>query len=388
MGTITKRTTSKGEVRYRALLQIRKQDANYTESKTFSKKSVAEAWLKKRESEIEENPNILTGQKKKTGNLTLAEAIGLYLEEVTSFGVSKFRTLKMISRFPIAKNQLSALTRQDYAEYVKARRDGTLTEYGVKAVGPSTANSDLQYIRSVLNHADLVWGVTVNIDELEKATRGLRKARAIGGSQKRFRLPTTEELQKITTTSVQYYYLTDYQDIPIHLIVWFEIYTGRRLSELTRLKIENYDKENSRWLLDSIKNPNGTLGNDKYFIVDERAEKIIDLLLEPGLRKRMLRRGGDPDLLLPFNAQAIDRSWQKIKDMASIDGLHFHDLRHEAATRLAEKGMNIPMMQQYTLHEDWNSLKIYVNLNTIRKTILDFDEAMENARNAKLGDFI
>lgn len=46
------------------------------------------------------------------------------------------------------------------------------------------------------------------------------------------------------------------------------------------------------------------------------------------------------------------------------------------------------MMQQYTLHDDWNSFKIYVNLNIIRKTVLDFDEAIENARNAKLGDFI
>ncbi|MDT1866930.1 tyrosine-type recombinase/integrase, partial [Acinetobacter baumannii] len=135
------------------------------------------------------------------------------------------------------------------------------------------------------------------------------------------------------------------------------IYTGRRLNELSQLRIDYYDRENRRWLLKAVRNPKGTLGNDKYFVVDERAEKIIDLLLEPELRKRMLRRGGDPDLLLPFNADVIDRNWQKIKDMAGIENLRFHDLRHEAATRLAEKGMSIPLIQQYTLHEDWNSLK-------------------------------
>lgn len=388
MGTITKRTTSTGEVRYRALLQIRKQDAKYTESKTFSKKSLAEAWLKKRESEIEVNPGIISEHKKKTGDISLAEAIELYLEEVTNYGRSKKATLKLLTRFPIAKKQLSALTRQDYAEHVKARRDGTLKEYRVKAIGPATANGDLQYIRTILNHADLVWGLKVNFDELEKASKGLRNARAIGSSQKRFRLPTTEELQKLTTTALQYFYMTQYPDAPIHLIMWFDIYTSRRLTELSRLRIADYDRENRRWLLKSVKNPNGTMGNDKYFVVDERAEKIIDLLLEPELRKRMLKRGGDPEVLIPFTREAIDRNWQKIKDMAGIEGLRFHDLRHEAATRLAEKGMNIPMMQQYTLHEDWNSLKIYVNLNTIRKTVLDFDEAIENAKNAKLGDFI
>lgn len=47
MGTITKRVTTKGEVRYRALIQIRKQDVNFSESKTFSKKVLAEAWIKK-----------------------------------------------------------------------------------------------------------------------------------------------------------------------------------------------------------------------------------------------------------------------------------------------------------------------------------------------------
>lgn len=388
MGTITKRTTTKGEVRYRALLQIRKQDAKYTESKTFSKKSLAEAWLKKRESEIEENPGIISELKKKLGDVTLGEAIELYLEEVTSYGPSKRSTLKLLTRFPIAKKQISTLTRQDFAEHIRARREGKLEDYRVKAIGPATANIDLQYIRTILNHADLVWGLKVNHDELEKATKGLRNARAIGSSRRRYRLPTSEELQKLTTTAFQYYHLTQYPDTPIYLVMWLDIYTGRRLNELSQLRIDNYDRENHRWLLKGVKNPKGTIGNDKYFVVDERAEKIIDLLLEPKLRKRMLRRGGDPDLLLPFDADILDRNWQKIKVMAGIEGLRFHDLRHEAATRLAEKGMSIPLIQQYTLHEDWNSLKIYVNLNTIRKTVLDFDEAIENAKNAKLGDFI
>ena len=47
MGTITKRTTAKGEVRYRALVQVRKHDINYNQSRTFSKKTLAEAWIKK-----------------------------------------------------------------------------------------------------------------------------------------------------------------------------------------------------------------------------------------------------------------------------------------------------------------------------------------------------
>ena len=77
MSTITKRVTSTGEIRYRALLQIRREDVNYTESRTFSKKSLAEAWLKKREVELETNPELLHQNKKShiKLNLTLAEVM-------------------------------------------------------------------------------------------------------------------------------------------------------------------------------------------------------------------------------------------------------------------------------------------------------------------------
>ena len=38
------------------------------------------------------------------------------------------------------------------------------------------------------------------------------------------------------------------------------------------------------------------------------------------------------------------------------EGLRFHDLRHEAATRYAEDGFSIPKLQTITLHESWNTL--------------------------------
>jgi len=61
--------------------------------------------------------------------------------------------------------------------------------------------------------------------------------------------------------------------------------------------------------------------------------------------------------------------------MLDIDDLHFHDLRHEAATRLSEQGLTVPQMQQVTGHESWSSLQRYVSVSP-RKTLLDFDEAM------------
>ncbi|BCU64872.1 hypothetical protein F941_01513 [Acinetobacter bouvetii DSM 14964 = CIP 107468] len=66
MGTISKRTLSDGTLRYRAKTRIsRKEYPVYKESKTFSTNKLAEKWLKKRELEIEVNPNVYI-QKKPT----------------------------------------------------------------------------------------------------------------------------------------------------------------------------------------------------------------------------------------------------------------------------------------------------------------------------------
>jgi site-specific recombinase XerD len=42
--------------------------------------------------------------------------------------------------------------------------------------------------------------------------------------------------------------------------------------------------------------------------------------------------------------------------------MHFHDLRHEATSRLFEKGYSIQEVAQFTLHESWATLKRYTHL--------------------------
>jgi len=45
-----------------------------------------------------------------------------------------------------------------------------------------------------------------------------------------------------------------------------------------------------------------------------------------------------------------------------IRDLRFHDLRHEATSRLFERGYQIHEVAQFTLHESWNELKRYTNI--------------------------
>lgn len=53
MGTISQRKNKDGVTRYRAEIRITKEGMpKFSESKTFSKKSLADAWIKKREAKL------------------------------------------------------------------------------------------------------------------------------------------------------------------------------------------------------------------------------------------------------------------------------------------------------------------------------------------------
>ncbi|PVZ90006.1 integrase [Serratia sp. S1B] len=378
MGTITKRTTSKGETRYRALIQVRKQDINFNESRTFSKKALAEAWIKKREAEIEENPDILLG--KNSTAMILADAIDKYLDEINeAVGTSKRYKLKFFKQFAFCQRRIDQLSREDFAQYILQRRAG-IPEMGLDPIAKSTADQEIQYLRSVLNHAELLWNQPSPIKELEQAARGLRNARQIAGSETRSRLPTSQELQTLTSYFYDRWVNTN-TTMPLHLIMWLAIYTSRRRGELFGLRLDDYDPEHGVWLVRNIKNPNGAQGNNKRFKVSAQAKQIIDQLLDPTVRKKMMRLTDDDSLLIPLEAGAVTRVFTKACKIYGIEDLWWHDLRHEAATRLAEQGLTIPQIQQYTLHDSWSSLERYVNLDLIRKNVLEFDEVMNNAKN-------
>lgn len=381
MGSVTKRTTSKGEIRYRALIQIRKQDIDYSESKTFSKKSLAEAWLKKRELELELNPEIITGEE--VIELTFLDALISYEEYIGEMTSSKKYKLKQFKDYEIIRKKLSKLKSEDFSSYALKRRNGDFSN-GVSPA-KATVEQELYYFRVILLHAELILGQENNaVKELDKAMKGLRNARQIDRSETRERLPTNEELQLLTNYFYQLW-LMPKSVFPLHLIMWLAIYTTRRRGELFSLRLEDDDPEHGSWLVRDIKNPKGSKGNNKRFKVCPEARAIINMLLEPEVRKKMTRRNPENGLLLPTMADSTIRVFTDTCKILGIKDFRFHDLRHEGATRLAEKGLSIPQIQQYTLHDSWSSLERYVNLDHKRKKVLEFDEAFEVAKQSVIG---
>lgn len=382
MGTITKRVTSTGETRYRAQVRIKRNGfADFTESKTFSKKALANEWIKKRESEFEIDPDSFFKQSGKVF-LTLGDALKKYLKEVEGFGRSKRMGIRFLCDWPIGKILIKDLKRQDFTDHTMLRRAG-YPEICAEPIQSSTALQDLQYLKVVLSHADLVWGEQVNLFELEQAMKGLRNARIITKSERREELYSSEQLQTLTN----YFYRRWMQGrtkIPMHLIMWLAIYSCRRESELTELYLNEFNRNKKIWKVFDLKNPNGSKGNNKSFVVSDLCLQVIDELLKPDVRDRMLSLKREPsNVLVPVDAKSYAARWREGIKMCGFDGMRFHDLRHEGITRLAEDGLTIPQIQQVSLHESWESLRRYVNL-THRDDRLDFNKAIKVAKEKAL----
>lgn len=374
MGTISQRKLADGTIRFRAEIRIsRKGFANFKESKTFSSMRLAQKWLAMREEEIEENPDILLGRSD-VMNITLANAIDKYLDEVgNEYGRTKTYCLRLIQKFPIAQYIITKIKPADISEHVALRKNG-YAKLDLKPIATSTLQHELLHIRGVLSHASVMWDVNIDLAGFDKATAQLRKTRQISSSGKRDRLPTSAELKKLT----EYFYRKWQKPVysyPMHLIMWFAIFSCRRESEITEMLLADYDEDNEVWTVRDLKNPNGSKGNHKEFNVLEPCRKMIEFLQVKSIRKRMLNRGYDKDLLVPLSPKTIGGEFRNACKILGIEDLRFHDLRHEGCTRLAEQAFTIPQIQQVSLHDSWGSLERYVSVKKRKKT-LELEEVL------------
>ena len=66
--------------------------------------------------------------------------------------------------------------------------------------------------------------------------------------------------------------------------------------------------------------------------------------------------------IFPYDPKSVGAAFTRATRLLGIADLRFHDLRHEATSRLFESGYQIHEVAQFTLHDSWNELKRYANL--------------------------
>jgi integrase len=66
--------------------------------------------------------------------------------------------------------------------------------------------------------------------------------------------------------------------------------------------------------------------------------------------------------LLPLTKMALDHRWRTARDGAGVTDLTFHDLRHEAVSRLFEKGLTTEEVMGMSGHRTYSQLFRYTHL--------------------------
>ena len=152
------------------------------------------------------------------------------------------------------------------------------------------------------------------------------------------------------------------------LIVAF--YTGLRLGELIKLT----------WQCVNLKDELLIVGNDS-FETKSRKQRLVPI--HPSVKKILLKRltkvinNGKNYVFcksngLPFTGDYISRRFKRACRKAGLEeGIHFHCLRHGAATRMIANGAPLPAVQKVLGHSSIQTTMIYTHpdLESLREAV-------------------
>jgi len=345
MATIRARKRTDGSSSYTAQIRLFRDGVQvYQESQTFARKQAAQAWVRKREAELDQPGAIERANRK---GATIKEMIDRYLlemEKVRPLGKTKLATLKAISESYLGKVNDQDINSQVLVEYALWRMG---KEGG--SVQPQTAGNDLAHLGAVLSIARPAWGYEVEPHAMADARRVLKKLGYNMKSRERDRRPTLGELDKLLThfRGIQFRRPTS---INMLKMAGFALFSTRRQEEITRIQWADLDEVGQRVLVRDMKNPGQKIGNDVWCHLPLEAWAILQTM------PKTL-----PEIF-PYSAESVSTSWTRACQILGIEDLHFHDLRHEGVSRLFEMDWDIPRVASVSGHRDWNSMRRYTHL--------------------------
>jgi len=348
MATVTKMKNGK----WKAL--VRKTGFPHM-SKQFELKKEAEKWAYEKERDIELKLHI----SKDALNLTIGQLIERYIAEkgAKNFGRSKLGALKMLQKH-LQDTKLGQFDEQAVIRYCEKRS---------KTAGPSTITVELTYLGLVLKIAQQIW--RLNIPNLIASARPTLSYRGfIGKGNQRDRRPTLDEIKQ----------LCDYFDakggkMPMSDIIQFAIATAMRAGEIINLRWSDLDVANKCILIRDRKDPQKKIGNNQW----------VPLLNICGIDAFAIvqKQERTNERIFPWADGTISSLFPRACKALKIKDLRFHDLRHEACSRMSDEGFNQFEISKCSGHKDIRMLARYVQpaLNLLHQKALSTKPMLANA---------
>lgn len=352
MGTITKR----GELQWQA--KVRRKGFP-TQSRTFSYKEDAEKWVRAVERELETTGFI---DRKEANKNTLGEILRRYKSEITpskkSAEIEAVKIDVILKDRYLPKLKMSAVT----SDAIAAWRDRRLLE-----VTGATVNREIDVLSAVLNHARREWRIHVDnpIRDVKRPERAKARDRRLSPDEQAYLFAALTGGERLSDGT----FSKGARNPWLLPLVQLALETAMRRGELLSLQWENIDLERRTAHLPDTKN-----GDARTVPLSTRAVSILKDLLSCSTDLAFDQRTGPvfettAQALRKGFVRSIERAKSRYKEdclaagrkpkKGFLEDVHFHDTRHEAASRLAEKLSNVLELSAVTGHRDLRMLKRY-----------------------------
>ncbi|WP_017446130.1 site-specific integrase [Gayadomonas joobiniege] len=307
----------------------------------------------------------------KLREVTVGTLIIEYLDKMEGqLARTKKYVLKSLLNYDIALISASKITAQDLVNHCQFR----LSEDHKPS--PQTIAHDISYLKSIMEAGESLLSINCNTEYHFKALPALKQLGLVGKKLKesytpRDNRPTSEELELMR----QHLLIRETNraaHIPFTDILDFSLLTAMRVGEITKLYWDDIDHENKTIIVRNRKNPNKLkVSEEDSQSSKKKSTKFDDEIPLLGnsydiIMKQEAKRKNSPNpsLIFPYNPRSISAGWQRVRNKLGIEDLRYHDLRREAASRLAEMGMPLAVVASVTGHRDLSILhRIYTQID-------------------------
>lgn len=299
-------------------------------SKTFPSRADAETWAKLTEADM------LRGQylpRQEAERTTVRDLIERYRQEELPRlrGKGAAPALNAIEEV-LGKYALASVTSKLVAQY----RDRRL-----KVVAPATVRKEINLLSRLVDLAGKEWGIPLAANPCAMVSK-----------------PRENNARERRLESGEGNHLLDACNPHMALLVRFALETAARLGELLALSWSDVDPKKRVAIIRGI-GGRETKNGESFRAVPLSSAALV--VLE---ELKTLPRHVDGRVFYWWKAaDGFNKSWSRACKRAGIEDLRFHDLRHEATSRLFERGVFDSMeVASITGHKTLQMLKRYTHL--------------------------
>lgn len=310
-----------------------------TLSKSFRTKRDAEDWARRTEDEMIRGVHI---KRSPPESMTIDAALNRYIVEVTPTKrpstqyAEKMRSKKL--RKNLGDYSLTSLSPDIVAKY----RDSRLAEGKI----PSTVRLELALLGHLYTIAIKEWGLGL----VYNPVASIRWPAPAPGRIRR--LSWSEARRMLESCDA-------YSNPMLSWIVRIALYTGMRRGEILSLTRDQVDLNRRLVRLNETKN-----GSARTVPLSKRAVRVFRRALSNPIQPADTRLifFGEPGRDGKRRPYQTNRVWSIALKRANIVDLKFHDLRHEAISRLVERGLSDQEVAAISGHKSMQMLKRYTHL--------------------------